>query len=182
MKKTKFKIYVSQYKDLIYSQAFYFTKSSEDAQDITQDVLIKLWHHLDKVPRASAKAWLLRVTKNLCIDHSRRKRELVASAMAVNSDGDEFLLEQEDYGLNPEQETINLDSKERIMTAIHKLPEKVKNVVIMREIQDLKYDDIAAALEMPINSVKVYLHRGRKLLFEQLKPFYGTSVLDNELF
>ena len=172
MKKTKFKIYISQYKDLIYSQAYYFTKNTEDAQDITQDVLIKLWHHLDNVPRKSAKAWLLRVTKNLCIDHSRRKRELVALAMATDSDGDEFQLDIEDYGLNPEQKTINLDSKERIMHAIHKLPEKIRNVVIMREIQDLKYDDIAAALEMPINSVKVYLFRGRKLLFEYLKPYY----------
>jgi RNA polymerase sigma-70 factor, ECF subfamily len=175
MKKTKFKIYLSQYKDLIYSQAYYFTKSTEDAQDITQDVLIKLWHNLDAVPRKSAKAWLLRVTKNHCIDHSRRKRELVASAMAVNSDGDEFQLEQEDYGLNPEEEIINLDSKERIMKAIHQLPDKIKNVVIMREIQDLKYDDIAAALELPINSVKVYLFRGRKLLFEQLKPYYQNG-------
>ena len=175
MKKTKFKIYVSQYKDLIYSQAYYFTKSTEDAQDITQDVLIKLWHHLDNVPRRSAKSWLLKVTKNLCIDHSRKRRELAVSAIAVNSDGDEMSLEQEDYGLNPEQETINLDSKERIMSAIHRLPEKVKNVVIMREIQDLKYDDIASALEIPINSVKVYLHRGRKLLFEHLKSFYQNG-------
>jgi len=175
MKKTKFKIYVSQYKDLIYSQAYYFTKSAEDAQDITQDVLIKLWHHLDDVPRRSAKNWLLKVTKNLCIDYSRRKRELVVSAIVVNSEGDEFQLEQQDCGLDPEQETINLDSKDRILNAIHQLPDKVRNVVIMREIQDLKYDDIATALEMPINSVKVYLHRGRKLLFEHLKPYYQNG-------
>jgi len=175
MKKTKFKIYISLYKDLIYSQAYYFTKSTEDAQDITQDVLIKMWHNLDDVPRKSAKAWLLRVTKNLCIDFSRKKRELVESAISVNSNGDEFQLDQEDYGLNPEQETINLDAKERIMNAIHQLPEKIKHVVIMREVQDLKYDDIAAALEIPINSVKVYLFRGRKLLFEHLKPYYQNG-------
>ena len=175
MKKTKFKIYISLYKDIIYNQAYYFTKSTEDAQDITQDVLIKLWYNLDDVARKSAKAWLLRVTKNLCIDRSRQKRELLASAVAVNFDGGEFQLEQEDYGLNPEQEIINLDSRERIMNAIHQLPEKIRNVVIMREIQDLKYEDIAAALEIPINSVKVYLFRGRKLLFEHLKPFYQNG-------
>ena len=175
MKKTKFKIYVSQYKDLIYCQAYYFTKNTEDAQDITQDVLIKLWRHLDNVPRHSAKSWLLKVTKNLCIDHSRRKKELTSSAIKVSSEGEEYQLDQQDYGSNPEQETINLDSKEKIMSAIHKLPEKVRNVVIMREIQDLKYDDIAAALEMPINSVKVYLHRGRKLLFEYLKTYYIST-------
>jgi len=172
MKKTKFKIYVSQYKDLIYSQAYYFTKNTEDAQDITQDVLIKLWHYLDNIPRKSAKAWLLKVTKNLCIDHSRRKMELASSEITGSSEGEQFKLKQQDYGLNPEQETINMDSKDKIMRAINKLPEKIRNIIIMREIQDLKYDDIAAALEIPINSVKVYLHRGRRLLLEELKPYY----------
>ena len=175
MKKAKFKIYVSRYKDLIYSQAYYFNKNAEDARDITQDVLIKLWHNLDHVPRKSAKAWLVRVTKNLCIDHRRKKREITASAICANAGENEILFDGVDDCLNPEQQAINLDSKNQIITAIQKLPDKIKNVIIMREIQDLKYEDIAAALEMPINSVKVYLHRGRKLLFEQLKPYYQNG-------
>ena len=157
---------------MIYSQAYYFSKNAEDAKDITQDVLIKLWHNLDKVPRKTAKSWLMKVTKNLCIDYSRRKREIVVTTIAVNSNGEKFQLEQQDCQSNPEQETINLDLKNCLMNAIHKLPETIRNVIIMREIQDLKYNDIASALEMPINSVKVYLHRGRKLLFKELKPYY----------
>ena len=58
------------------------------------------------------------------------------------------------------------------MAAIQKLPEKVRTVIIMREIQDLKYEEIAKTLDMPINSVKVYLHRARKMLFDFLKPYY----------
>ena len=175
MKKTKFKIYVSQYKDLVYSQAYFFTKSEDDAKDITQEVLIKLWNHLDNVPAQAAKSWLLQVTTNLCIDFSRRKRELSASALAVNLQRDGISVEQEDCRPNPEQEMINLDAKEKLLHAIYQLPEKVRLVIIMREIEDLKYDDIAKALEMPINSVKAYLFRGRKLLFEKLKPFFADA-------
>lgn len=172
MKHTKFKKFVSQYKDQIYTQAYYFTKCSEDAKDITQDVLIKLWHHLDKISDKSVKNWLLLVTKNQCIDRSRKRRELTESALVSDGDEWEFQFDGMEDFFNPEQDLINLDHKDRIMAAIQQLPEKIKNVIIMREIHDLKYEDIARAMEMPINSVKVYLHRGRKLLFEYLKPYY----------
>ena len=172
MKKTKFKIYVSRYKDLVYSQAYYFTNNAEDADDITQDVLIKLWHHLDSISHRAMKSWLLKVTKNLCIDRSRKKRELTASVVAANSERNEFQLESVDEGNTPEEQMIFWDNRARLMAAIQKLPEKVRTVIIMREIQDLKYEEIAKTLDMPINSVKVYLHRGRKMLFDFLKPYY----------
>lgn len=172
MKRTKFKIYVNQYKDLIYTQAYYFTKNREDAGDITQDVLIKLWHNLDKVAHKFVKSWLLLVTKNLCIDFSRKKRELTVSVLSGDSDEKGFQLDGLDDGPDPEQDTIHQDEKNRLMDAINRLPDKIKSVIIMREIQDLKYEDIAEAMEIPVNSVKVYLHRGRKKLYEHLKPYY----------
>ena len=173
MKKEVYKKYVAQYKDIIYSQAYYFTGNSEDASDITQDVLIKFWHYFDKISNHAIKSWLLKVTKNLCIDRSRQKRELAASHVSPNSDDYEFQLEGYSSDiLNPEQVTINSDLKNQLFRAIQKLPPKVKNVVIMREINDLKYEDIASSLGIPLNSVKGYLHRGRKLLFKYLKPYY----------
>jgi len=172
MKQAKFKKFVSQYKNQIYTQAYYFTKCAEDAKDITQEVLIKLWHHLDTISDKSVKNWLLLVTKNQCIDHSRKKRAFTETALVSDGDDWEFQFDGVGDSLNPEQDLINLDHKDRIMAAIQQLPEKIKNVIIMREIQHQKYEDIASAMEIPINSVKVYLHRGRKLLFEYLKPYY----------
>lgn len=172
MKKKLFKKNVAQYKDLIYSQAFYFTGNSDDAADITQEVLLKLWNHLERIEQKAMKSWLLKVTRNLCIDYSRKKREVAASFVAPNSDENESLLDRLDDGLDPEQNAINLDLKDKIELAIQKLPLKIRDVVIMREIHDFKYEDIATAMEMPVNSVKVYLHRGRKMLFNYLKPYY----------
>ena len=172
MKKTQFKKLVARYKDLIYSHAYYFTGNNDDAADITQEVLLKLWHHLDKIAPGAMKSWLLKVTRNLCIDFNRQKRAIAFSTMTDNTNSDKFELEQIEAGVNPEQEAINIDVKDRILKAIQKLPPKIKDVIIMREIHDLKYEDIASSLNMPMNSIKVYLHRGRKLLFEYLKPYF----------
>ena len=169
MKKTQFKKLVARYKDIVYSHAYYFTGNNDDAADITQEVLLKLWHHLDKIAPGAMKSWLLKVTRNLCIDCSRQKREIAFSTMTNSA---KFELEQIDASLNPEEETINIDAKDRILNAIQKLPPKIKDVIIMREIHDLKYEDIAASMDIPINSVKAYLHRGRKLLVNYLKPHY----------
>ncbi len=157
---------------MVYSQAYYFTQNVEDAKDITQDVLIKLWHNMDSISSKATKSWLLTVTKNLCIDFSRKKRELIESKMESDYDNGDFRLDGVDATSDPEQDMIQSDRKEMLMQAIGKLPEKIRHVVIMREIQDLKYEDIARAMEIPLNSVKVYLHRGRKMLFEYLKPYY----------
>jgi RNA polymerase sigma factor (sigma-70 family) len=173
MKKTQFKKFVARYKDLIYSHAYYFTGNTDDAADITQEVLLKLWHHLDKIAPGAVKSWLLKVTRNLCIDHSRQKREVAFSTLTNSSNTERLELDQIEAGLNPEEETINIDAKDRILNAIQKLPPKIKDVIIMREIHDLKYEDIASSMDLPMNSVKVYLHRGRKLLFEYLKPYFG---------
>ena len=75
MRNMKFKKIVREYKNLVYNQAWYFTGNSDDAADITQDVLLKLWNHLDRVKISSAKSWLLKVTRNVCVDFSRKKRE-----------------------------------------------------------------------------------------------------------
>lgn len=172
MKQTQFKIYVAQFKDQIYSQAYYFTGNSEDARDITQDVLIKLWHHVDKISQPSLKSWLLTVTKNLCIDFSRKKREVTAAVLSGESSEETFQFDSLSDAANPEHELLRQDAQRLLLAAIHRLPEQIKNVIILREIQDQKYEDIAQILELPLNSVKVYLHRGRKMLFEYLKPYY----------
>ena len=177
MKTIRFKKNVTRYKSLVYSHAYYFMGNTEDAADITQEVLLKLWHHLDKIAPGAMKSWLLKVTRNLCIDCSRRNKEVAFSTLTNGSYPEKFEVEQVEAGLNPEEETINIDTKNRILDAIQKLPPKIKDVIIMREIHDLKYEDIASSMDLPMNSVKVYLHRGRKLLFEYLKPYFGDQVI-----
>ena len=162
MKRLQFKNIVADNKNLIYNQALYFTANREDAEDITQEVLIKLWHNMDKIKRNSLKAWVLKVTRNLSIDYSRRRKE-----QPLENKNDLLI----DLQANPEKEAINADLMEKIMRVINQLPEKMRSIVIMRDIQDLKYRVIAETMKLPLNSVKVYLHRGRKLLLKNLSNY-----------
>jgi len=73
-----------------------------------------------------------------------------------------------DQASNPEQEAIKSDLMEHITRAVNDLPEKLRSVIIMRDIQDSKYELIAETMDLPLNTVKVYLHRGRKLLMNNL--------------
>jgi len=177
MRHYQFKNIVLRHKDLIYNQAFYFTSNCEDAEDITQEVFIKLWHHFDKVKRNSVKAWLLKVTRNLCIDYSRKNHEQSLSELYDNDTTTSVIDNLMDFSANPEQEIITKDLSEKIMFTINLLPEKIRNILILRDIQDLKYDTIAEIMDLPLNSIKVYLHRGRKYLLENL-----PKSLKEELF
>ena len=70
----EYKKLVNENKDLVYNQAYYYTGSREDAEDITQEVFIRLWDRMDEVKPGIRKFWILRVTKNLCIDYQRKKK------------------------------------------------------------------------------------------------------------
>jgi DNA-directed RNA polymerase specialized sigma24 family protein len=73
-----------------------------------------------------------------------------------------------DETANPEEEVIQSSSVEHIISILNRLPEKLRTAVVMRDIQDLTYDLIAESMDMPLNTVKVYIHRGRKMLARQL--------------
>ena len=172
MKQQQFKKIVNNNKDLIYNQAFYFSANKEDAEDITQEVLIKLWHNINYIKPASLKAWILKVTHNLCIDYSRKKKEQIITKYSGDTSQSDIFETLVDLQSNPERETINKDLMEKIIHVINQLPEKIKSIVILRDIQDLKYELIAETVELPLNSVKVYLHRGRKILIKNLKRYF----------
>ena len=169
MQTIKFKKLVRKYKDLIYSQALYSTGNSHDASDITQEVLIKLWNNMDNIRLQTVKSWLLAVTRNSCIDMSRKKREKYFSEF--HSEHDEGAVKQiaDESETDPEQNLDQYQKQQRIISAIAGLPENIRTSILLRYIHDETYDMIAKTLEVPINSIKVYLHRGRKLLFRKLK-------------
>ena len=174
MKKTHFKKTALKYKDLVYSQAYYFTNNREDAEDITQEVLMKLWRHIENIERSYVKAWLLRVARNLCIDSVRRRRDYSLEDQNMGNGGEQFA-DLIDPAANPEIDAINKDSLENVLKIINQLPEKMRSIIIMRDIQDLTYNLIAEAMDLPINSVKVYLHRGRKYLMKKYSDIENQS-------
>jgi len=167
----RFEQQVKLYQDRVFGFACYFLNDREEAKDVTQDVLIRFWQHCQDVDEERLLGWLLRVTRNACID-ALRKRQSNRNIMTVSTDDIQYA---QTYDLTPEDRAVSVDTRAIITSALDKLPDPYRSIVILREIQHLKYEEITGAMDMPINTVKVYLHRGRKMLRKQLK-----EVLDRE--
>lgn len=163
-----FERYVREYQDRIFGFASYFLGNTDDAGDVTQDVLIRFWHHREEIDTDRLLPWLMRVTRNACIDHTRRGR----SKYEVNGDDMDAWAQSE---ASPDRRLEQSEDERLVEAMLETIPEPYRSVVILREIQDLKYEEISGAMDMPLNTVKVYLHRGRKMLREQLK-----EVIDRE--
>ena len=165
----EFERYVHQYQDRIFGFACYFLGSRDDAKDITQDVLIRLWHHRSEVDAERLLPWLMRVTRNACIDYTRRRKH----TYEVNDkDLDGWA---EVGGGSPADDLEEAEGVRMLEAAIEQMPEPYRSIVVLREIQHLKYEEISGAMDMPLNTVKVYIHRGRKMLREQL-----SEVLEDD--
>jgi RNA polymerase sigma-70 factor (ECF subfamily) len=163
---------MERYKDFIYSYAYYFSGSRETAEDLTQEVLFRIWRNLDSIKLGPTTSWVSRVTRNLCIDWTRRKQSpLDASVPLETVDCRAESRPHRTLELLEEKEL-----REKLQDAIARLPERYRSVVILREIEHLKYEEISEALDMPLNSVKVNIHRARRLLRESLKPLYENEM------
>lgn len=163
----RFETLVAEHKDAIYTFALYNLGSREEAEDTTQEVLIRLWKHLHDIKRETVAAWLRRVTRNACIDAVRRRNAYAARVVSAGDDGVLALARSTDPAPDAAHEASEL--RGRIGEALSQLDEPYRSIVILREVQDLKYDEISACLELPLNTVKSYLHRGRRMLRDQLR-------------
>jgi len=139
-----------------------------DAEDITQEVFIKLWNNFEKINLKKAKAWMLSSTHNLCIDYLRKRKKQMNGSIEINKNttpADESFLS--DPEINYRRNIL----KNKINKSIKKLPDNLKSVFVLYEIEGFKYKEISRTLNVPINSVKVYLLRARKKLQEDLREF-----------
>jgi RNA polymerase sigma-70 factor (ECF subfamily) len=156
---------VAEEKDRIFSYALYFLASPQEAEDVAQEVLIKLWHTWGTIEFDSVSAWLTRVTRNACYDALRKRR--VRRFMHDDREEQAARVPTQDPSAAEELETTEIGALVRRHLA--ELPEPYRSVLILREIQEYRYDEISVALEIPINTVKAQIHRGRRLLRERLK-------------
>ncbi|NNF03608.1 MAG: sigma-70 family RNA polymerase sigma factor [Rhodothermales bacterium] len=155
---------VRQHRHRIYGIAIHYMKDADDAADVTQDVFVTLWKHRHELDDDRVLGWLLRVTRNACIDawRKRRTREGVF-------DSDTERVEQASAdSLSPEHQTRATIFRERLSEALDKLDEPYRSIVVFRELHEYKYNEIAEALDLPLGTVKVYLHRARKALRQEL--------------
>jgi RNA polymerase sigma-70 factor (ECF subfamily) len=151
----------------VFNIAYKFVGRHDLAEDLTQDVFLKLFKSLDTFDRrANFQTWLISVARNLCIDHYRSVRK---ERETVNQDVDPGELapvssEKSAYSLLEDRDRVTL-----LRHALEKLPPTLKTAVLMRDIQELTYQEIAERLRVPEGTVKSRINRGRTELARQIQ-------------
>jgi RNA polymerase sigma-70 factor (ECF subfamily) len=171
-----FQALVEDHRDRVYSLACYLLGDREEAADVTQDVLLRLWRNLSELDpeNGNVSAWLLRVTRNRCFDLMRKRRSQ-RSALGMAEEPDAVDLTPADEP-DPERLASSSDLGRHLRRAVRELDEPYRSVLILREVQEMKYREISETLEMPLNTVKVNIHRGRKMLRDRLQEVMGHAV------
>jgi RNA polymerase sigma factor (sigma-70 family) len=157
---------IARYRRQVYSVALRMVRRAEDAEDLTQETFIRMFRALDRYDRARPfAAWILTIASRLCIDHLRRRKLNPISLFQQQAGTDEeYVIEVEDPGLKPDQAAVHEEEEQRAARWIDSLPEHYRIVVVLRHQQDLSYEEIATALELPLGTVKARIHRAREIL------------------
>lgn len=166
-----FKKLCSQHQHRVYTFAYYYLGNREDAEDVTQEVLIRLWERGQQVEGEGLPAWITRVTRNVCLDALRKRKSTCTLGNAEANE--EMLACVASADPDPEQLAEVADLRQHLDQALALLPELQRSILILREIQGMEYEEISTALALPLNTVKVYLHRGRQRLRAHLQKSQG---------
>ncbi len=163
----------------IYNICYRFTNSGDDAQDLTQEVFIKIYRTLGSfdVEKGSFMTWVTTVTRNLLVDHFRKtKQDRVTDSLDNTGSEDEDTLplsdQLADKGPTPDVRVHRRETQEMVQRALQKLSPELREAVILRDLQDMDYKDIALSLKVPEGTVKSRINRGRVELARLLSRTY----------
>jgi RNA polymerase sigma-70 factor (ECF subfamily) len=162
-KTAHFKALALPYLDDAYTLARYLLRNGSDADDAVQECYLRAFRHFDTFRGGPIKPWLLAILRNTCRATYAGTARLVYSATATEDDDQQAPLWREDAG-TPEQAMMRRDDSDTMRRLIGELPAEFKEVIVLREINDLSYREIATVIEAPIGTVMSRLARGRKLL------------------
>ncbi len=146
--------------DDIFRMAVSFTRHRGEAEELTQEVFLKLWQNLHRyLPGSSFRAWAYRVARNLFVDAYRRSREQRKATWV-----DPEFLETLPGGDDPHTRAVRHQRLELARAALERLPEELSQLIMLRDFADWSYEELAAELELPIGTVKSRLNRARREL------------------
>jgi len=157
---------VMRYQHLVYNFLYRLAPHWEDIDDLAQEVFVKVYHSIKALKHpAQFKSWLHRIAVSVYLDEHRRRKKRQERFVA----DERVLASQADPRANPGQQFARQELQARLQEAIDHLPEEFKLAIVLREIQDLSYEEIAETLQCSIGTVRSKIFRGRQLLQHALK-------------
>lgn len=165
-----FETLVLSYEKNVYNLALRMVKNSEDASDMAQEAFIRAYNSLASF-RGESKfsVWLYRIVSNVCLDFLRsRSRHPTVSLSVENDEGEETELDIPDESQSPEALLERRLTRDSVCRGLDALSEEYRQILLLREIQGLSYDEIAETLSMELGTVKSRIFRARKKLCDFL--------------
>jgi RNA polymerase sigma-70 factor (ECF subfamily) len=164
---------VRQHWRKVFNVAYKFVGKHDTAEDLTQDIFLKIFRSLDTFDRrANFQTWLISVSRNLCIDYYRSVRKERETIDAQVNAADLSPVSRE---VGPDAALEQRDLAALLKRALDKLPVSLRTAVVMRDMQELSYQEIADRLRLPEGTVKSRINRGRRELARQIRRIQDSA-------
>ncbi len=169
-----FDILVSRYKDPLTNYIYRFLGDMKECEDLLQETFLRVYRNRHSYRRiARFSTWLYTIAGNLArSEYRKRKRRRISSLQSVNKNDEEYEMEVPDETFSPDKDTESSIQDFYIQDALAKIPEEFREVVVLRDVQQLSYEEIADITGLPMGTVKSRINRGRTKLQILLKDIY----------
>jgi RNA polymerase sigma-70 factor (ECF subfamily) len=175
---------VQRFHRRIYNICYRFAGSADDAQDLTQEVFIKVYRTVGSFDgeKASFNTWVTTVTRNLLVDHFRKTRneratDSIDASQGTDDDGPTLADRlAADGSENPQKHVETRERREMVHRALQQISPDLREAVILRDLQDMDYREIAQVLKVPEGTVKSRINRGRAELARLLQRTYKQAL------
>lgn len=166
-------ILVKRYGGAIYSLCYQFTMNSADAEELMQEVFLKIYYNLNSFDsNKSFLGWVMILTKNLCIDVYRKNKK---EKKFTNSFEEVlFKIPSEE---NLERDLLKKEKYIKLLEFLHNLPEDVSSMILMKDLMGLSLEEISEVFKIPVGTVKSKLSRGRFQIALKMKEYFENEEL-----
>lgn len=166
---------VAPYQDRLYNTLYRLTGREEDAAELLQETMIRAFRGLASYQgESSFYTWLYRIAMNVAFTHQRRRRMRSLGAESVSPPYD---VADESEHSRPGRHLERAEQRDIIQRALDQLDEPFRAVLILKDIEDLRYEEIAEILDIPVGTVRSRLHRARAEMRELLRPYLEAGTL-----
>jgi RNA polymerase sigma-70 factor (ECF subfamily) len=159
---------VRLYNRRVYNLCYRFTNSADDAQDLTQEVFIRVYRTMGSynIEKGAFNTWLTTLARNLLVDHFRRSRQdrvtdSIDAGLREEEDSISLADQLEDTRPSPDDRLASKETQKMVRAALARISPDLREAVILRDLQDMDYKEIAVVLRVPEGTVKSRINRGR---------------------
>ena len=157
---------IIQYQHWVYNIAYGMLGHHQDAEDVAQDAFLSAWENIGKFQfRSRFSTWLFRIVKNKCLNHIDQYQRRKTDPIEIDDSQPWVPLDT----VTPEEEALRTEEKNIVHTALAKLKDSHREILVLRELQELSYEEISEILGCTLGRVKSRLHEARKALKEELE-------------